>query len=171
MSYWRKINLIKMVWLDDIFCRAERLQSWYCVICSDLFQRRGHTQETLIVPESQTAKERSFLLAQRPRQPHEERPGQEAVCVTGITEHMNTWTEMGTKISFITSNLQLFKYLYPQTFSGISTQEYLCIYVKHIKNALLLVFVFVVKHSTALLPWDTIVHYMAFHLGWRCQCT
>lgn len=52
---------------------------------ADLFQRWGRTQEALIVPDLQTSQERSFLLTQRPRQPHKERPRQEAVGVPGNT--------------------------------------------------------------------------------------
>lgn len=36
------------------------------IVCSDLFQRRGCSQEALFVSDLQTAKERPFLLSQRP---------------------------------------------------------------------------------------------------------
>lgn len=60
-------------------------------ICSDLFQRRSHSQEALPVPDSQTAQKRPVLLPERPRQPHEERPWQETFCLAGIHEHTDIW--------------------------------------------------------------------------------
>ena len=69
-------------------------------LCSDLFQRRGHAQAALVVPELQTAKERPFLLAQRPWQPDEEGSGQEALCITGTTEHKDTHTDRDWVFSY-----------------------------------------------------------------------
>lgn len=55
---------------------------------SDLFQRRGHAEETLAVADLQAAEEGPVLVAEGPRPPHQEGPREEALGVTGTHTHI-----------------------------------------------------------------------------------
>lgn len=56
-----------------------------CVSWSDLFQRRSHTPEALVVPDLQAAQEKSVYLTERPGQPDEARAGEETLGITGTS--------------------------------------------------------------------------------------